>query len=132
MLRNTALDDAATGAGLLLNVRIILPNYFLHIKYNKHKFLIKANGTAIPLQGWTGTQGTRRFRLPEFQDNRHMKVVILSALRTGRLYPHEISMVLICVRGYVDPMGNSAAGKITSTKKSQRPHRKSTSRHSDL
>jgi len=28
---------------------------------------------------------------PRFQDNRHMKVVRLSALRTGRLYPRKYS-----------------------------------------
>jgi len=31
---------------------------------------------------------TRRVEAPRFQDNRHMKVVTLSALSTGRLYPN--------------------------------------------
>ena len=39
---------------------------------------------AIPLQVRTGPEGSR---IHKFQDNRHTKVVRLSALRTGRLYP---------------------------------------------
>ena len=43
-------------------------------------------GKAVPLQVWTGSEGSRKLRLPDFmttaQDSRR-----LSALRTGRLYP---------------------------------------------
>jgi hypothetical protein len=54
-------------------------------------------GKAIPLQAWTGPEG------PRFQDNRHTNVVRLSALRTGRIYPQEIFLVFISVRGWVNP-----------------------------
>jgi len=61
----------------------------------------KGKGKAIPLQAWRGPEGS--VEAPRFQDSRHMKVVRLSTLRTGRLYPQEIFLVLISVRGWVDP-----------------------------
>jgi hypothetical protein len=38
-----------------------------------------------------------RFNLPEFLDNKHMNVAMWLALRTGNLYPENISLVLISV-----------------------------------
>jgi len=58
----------------------------------------EVKGKAVPLQAWTGTEGPRKLRFPDFvtmaQDGGR-----LSALRTGRLYPQEILLVLISVRG---------------------------------
>ena len=35
----------------------------------------------------TGPEDSKEFEAPRFQDNRQIKVVRLSALSTGRLYP---------------------------------------------
>ena len=75
-------------------------------------------GKAIPLQAWTGPEGSRKVEAPRFQDNRHMKVVRLSALRTNRLYPpgsiHGTHFHYRLSR----PQGHSAAGRIMSMKNS--------------
>jgi hypothetical protein len=57
----------------------------------------------ISLQAWTGHYGSRRLRLPKYLYPCHKNRKRLSSLRTGRLYPQEISMLLISVSDGFDP-----------------------------
>ena len=59
----------------------------------------KGKGKAITLQAWKDLEDSRRFRITKFQENRHIEVVRLLALRIGRHLPREIFMAFIYVRG---------------------------------
>ena len=58
---------------------------------------VSIKGKAVPLQAWRVPEGSRKLNFPD---------VVTTAQDGGRLsalYPHEILLVLISVRGSVDP-----------------------------
>jgi hypothetical protein len=55
--------------------------YFRRVKTQSHK--------SFPATDLDRPLGFQEVEAPEFLDNRHMKVVRLSALRTGRFYSQE-------------------------------------------
>jgi hypothetical protein len=66
------LLEKLTGFAASQETPRICKNYYI-IKFMKHNgsFSIKntenVKGRAIPLQDWTGPEGSRRFRLPDFK-----------------------------------------------------------------
>jgi len=68
-----------------------------------HREIIRLSSLSITVQAWIRPGGSWLFEAPRFQDIRQKKLVRLSSLHTCRLYPQETFMVLISVRGWVDP-----------------------------
>jgi hypothetical protein len=61
------------------------PGFYGSFRINGLREIMLVN-TAITVHPWTGPEGFQYVEANRFQYNRHMKVVRLSALRTGRLY----------------------------------------------
>ena len=77
---------------------------------------IWVKGKAIPLQAWTGPEGSRRLRFPDFKTVGTWRWQGCQPYAPAAFYPQEIFPVLISVRGWVDPRGHNAARRIMSMK----------------
>jgi hypothetical protein len=65
-----------------------------------YKYKIK--GKEVPLQAWSGPQGSRKLRFPDFVTTAQDGGKVVSPTHRPHL-PQEILLVLISVRGWVDP-----------------------------
>jgi len=63
----------------------------------------KGKGKPVPLQAWTGPEGSRKLRLADFVTTAQDGGKVVSLTHRPTFYPQEILLVLISVRGWGDP-----------------------------
>jgi len=63
---------------------------------------LRGKGKSVPLQAWTSPEGSKKLWFPDYVTMAHDGGKVVS-LTHRPFYPQEILLVLISVRGLVDP-----------------------------
>ena len=79
--------------------------FFKHVKCLLFSLSVKGKGKdkTVQLQAWSGPEGPRELRFPDFMTTAQDGGKVVSLMHQPPLPPQEIHLVLISVRGWVDP-----------------------------
>jgi hypothetical protein len=90
-------------------------NNMIDLQVRLMNYLVKVRQSLYRPRGFHGVYA------PRIHDNRHMKVVRFSALRTGSFYPPGDTPGTHFCQRMIQSQGHSAAGRIMSMEKSNEP-----------
>jgi hypothetical protein len=79
-----------------------LHDSFIDIEIENSWKLLWGNGKAVPSDSWSGPEGSRKLRFPDFMTTAQDGGNTVSLTHRPPL-PQEINMVIISARGWVDP-----------------------------
>ena len=71
-------------------------------KVHRYNYLCVRKGKAVPLQAWSGPEGSRKLRFPDFMTTAQGGGRVVSLTHRPSL-PQAIHLIFISVRGWVDP-----------------------------
>jgi len=65
----------------------------------RQDLVVKSKGKAVPLQAWSGPEGSRKLRFPDFMTTAQDGGKVVSPMHRPPLPHQEIHLVFISVRG---------------------------------